>query len=811
MSLRALLRSVGMGALAVACRGGSPPPAQPASSSPAASAAFPAAGSLSDGGLAAFGMPPVDVVLDDPRLAAARALEQDGNDLGAAREVDRVRPGVTLEHERACAWSFVAGRLHFAADDFSESAAAFDAAAGDAHGPCRIANYARLREAEALVRAGRGEDALTALRGAGGLASTEEGRLATADACVAKGDRASAVADWRSLLEASPHGLRWVDTSMQLARALLDGVDGPPEARAHEANDLATRVLVEAPVVADKVDASGVRDRAAATVQHRLAPPLTPEERARQAQAWLDASQPKRARDVAESVVRALPPGEKEHADAACKASIVRARATPRGRAEEAADAWGAAIVRCRDDDSHASALFQGARASVAARRPAEALSRFAEVEKKFPTHHLADDARFRAALVVGDEGDHARSIAMLESVADAYPSGDMGSDALFRVFLEKLERRDLDGAKAVVDRLVAVPADVLGWGSACRAEYFRARVAEMGGDVDGAKTRYASIVRGRPLSYYMLLAYGRLRALDEPLARSTVAGAVAAEAAGPFFTRVHPELSSPEFARFVALLEVGEVDGARREAGASGWLSDSVDSEVLWAVASAFDRGGAPDVGHGFARTRLVDYRVHWPSGRWRAAWEVAFPRPWSDAVVRESDATHIPAPLTWAIMREESAFNPEARSGASALGLMQLMGGTARLIAQGTSFAWDDDALRRPDVSIALGARLLSSLRTSFPTQPALAIAAYNGGSVAVHRWLTERAGDDFDVFVERIGFDETRNYVKRVLASQAAYAFLYAPSALDEVLDLLGAPDAERAGARVAGTHPALPAGL
>jgi soluble lytic murein transglycosylase len=88
---------------------------------------------------------------------------------------------------------------------------------------------------------------------------------------------------------------------------------------------------------------------------------------------------------------------------------------------------------------------------------------------------------------------------------------------------------------------------------------------------------------------------------------------------------------------------------------------------------------------------------------------------------------------------------------------------------------------------VSIALGAKLLASLRTSFSANPALAIAAYNSGSGSVRRWLGERGADDFDVFVERIPFDETRNYLKRVLASEAAYAFLYAPKTLDELLAL------------------------
>jgi soluble lytic murein transglycosylase len=149
---------------------------------------------------------------------------------------------------------------------------------------------------------------------------------------------------------------------------------------------------------------------------------------------------------------------------------------------------------------------------------------------------------------------------------------------------------------------------------------------------------------------------------------------------------------------------------------------------------------------------------------------------------------------------MREESAFNPDAKSGASAIGLMQLLVGTGRMVARGTSLVVDEDALHRPEVSIALGTRLLAQMRASFPGNPSLAIAAYNSGSAPVRRWLRERGGDDFDVFVERIPFEETRNYIKRVLTSEAAYAYLYAPETLTELLSL-----PERAAGQQPGASP------
>jgi soluble lytic murein transglycosylase len=745
----------------------------------------------SDGGAATAttapdGMPRLSVVLDDPLLAVARERAEAKDDSAAAMELDRVQAAATLDARARCEWAYLAGRFHLSAGEVTEAAAAFERAASppDGGAPCALAPYARLREAVALVRAGRYDEAVTAARSVGDeIAARDETKLTLADALSCKGDRAGALAIWRSFLAANPRGLRWVDVSLQIATALLDGVEGPPSAGAQEALDLTTRVVIEAPVTADKLDAATVRQRAA-TVAKVALKPFTPEERARLAQAWLDASQPKRAREAADQVLAAVPRSEGRdgpHHPAACSAAIVRAQATPHGRTDDPAGAWGTAISRCEKDDALVTALYYGARASTNARRDAEALERFEKVETLFPKHRLADDARFRSALIALDQGSTERALGMLASIPDAYPEGDMGGEALFRVALEKLERSDLGAARTALDRaLVLAPEGA----SARRAEYFRARISELAGDSEDAKRRYVALVAEAPLDYYMLLAYARLRAQDEALARTTLETAAGREPLGPLVTEDHPELASPAFERFVSLLEVGEVDAARREASVGGLTAEGVDPGVLWTVAWLYDRAGAPDIGHWVTRGRLSEFRAHWPAGRWKVAWEVAFPRPWDAMVTRDSDSARIPTALTWAVMREESAFNPEAKSVANAIGLMQLMAGTARLVAHDTDLPFDEQALHRPEVSIALGTRLLSELRTSFPLHPAFAIAAYNGGSNAVRRWLQQHGADDFDVFVERIPFDETRNYVKKVLASEAAYAYLYAPAALDEI---------------------------
>jgi soluble lytic murein transglycosylase len=315
--------------------------------------------------------------------------------------------------------------------------------------------------------------------------------------------------------------------------------------------------------------------------------------------------------------------------------------------------------------------------------------------------------------------------------------------------------------AADLLDRIVALSPDDQHWATAGRAEYFRARVAAHAGQRDNARERYSALLSRHPLAYYMAQAYARLSDDDPALATRALSQALSREATAPLLTEHHPELESDAAARARALLKVGDIDAARRELLAAGAGREDVSPEVLWTIAMLYDQSGAPELGRGLVRQRLHDYLDHYPVGAWRTKWEIAYPRAFDELVVRDSHEARVPSALTWAIMREESDFVADARSSSNAFGLKQ------------------------PATSIALGTKLLGQLRASFAQNPPLAIAAYNGGGGAVSRWLQARGDEDFDLWVEEIPWDETRGYIKRVLSSEAAYAYLYDPTALDEVL--------------------------
>ncbi len=731
----------------------------------------------------AMTLPVLKVVLDDPRLGRARDLDRAKDSAGALRALRDVRPTDLAVHDR-CAWDYVEGRLALAAGLTGDAQAAFELTQAPA---CPLAGYATLRSAQALARAGHADEAITRANTVPeDLAARDEAKLVIAESLAAKNDRLGALPLWRAWLAANPHGGRWVDTSVRIATALLDGIDGLPEGRAREAYDLATKVVVEAPKLADAAGAVAARSRAVALLRARdpgVGEALSEAERAKQAQAWLDLGEPNKAFDLASAVLGATTkPGA-----AACRAAVTRANAAVKARGIKL-NGWPDAVTACDKDEQLVTALYSGAKAH-ASKDPKLAIDWFGRVEQLFPAHRLADDARYRSALLVAqgsDEGHEARAENMLRSLPDAYPGGDMRTEALFHVALGKMQRADWEAAKPLLDRITELAPEDRHWATAGRAEYFRARAAAATGDADGARSRLVRVVERYPLSFYMLLAQARLAAEDPEVAARTLKDAGQRDAEGAFPSRVHPILESAAITRAMRLLEVGEVDAARKEVAASGALADGVDSEVVWAIGSLYNQAGLPELGHSFSRSKLTDHLAHYPEGKWRVPWQVAYPRAFEGVVAKACAQNALPTPLAWGIMREESSFVPDVRSHANAIGLMQLIPPTAKWVAAGTSVPFDDASLKRPEVSVELGTRLLAKLRTTH-RHPALAIGAYNGGGGAVERWVSARVTDELDLFVELVPYDETRNYIKRVLSSQAAYAYLYDPASLNESLGL------------------------
>jgi soluble lytic murein transglycosylase len=150
----------------------------------------------------------------------------------------------------------------------------------------------------------------------------------------------------------------------------------------------------------------------------------------------------------------------------------------------------------------------------------------------------------------------------------------------------------------------------------------------------------------------------------------------------------------------------------------------------------------------------------------------DILYPLAYWQTVRAVSKQYQIDPFLLLSVMREESRFDPEARSVAGALGLMQIMPQTAYNLNSKLKMDISDRAeIFDVEINITLGAYYLGSLLKEFSSLPS-AIAAYNAGEHKVREWLKGGKYISFDEFIEDIPYDETRNYVKRVLVTYARY---------------------------------------
>ncbi|XXX78665.1 transglycosylase SLT domain-containing protein [Sorangium sp. So ce134] len=786
------------------------------------------------------------LVLDDPRLAPVQKLVAQEAYASAVAAMAQAL-SAPLSPADAAAFRYQLGRLRALAGDPLGAAKEFDAAAA-AGGP--LADHARFAAADLLARAGQPDAAIERARAvASDVAIADEVDRVVANALAEKGDIGGAAVRWQAYLARSWPASTWVPEALRFARALLRH---PGEDRAEEAIRLARRILDEAPGGAGAGEAKEILEQALSTLPFARRKPFLdpgPADLLARARALLASRQDKEALAVTEALI-ALPEAQAPSAFA-CDAFAARGEALGRVRRRpEAADIYGTAIERCGPAAPAAAAgasapavatgasasaaaatspaaaatspaaaatspaapvasagapaprrpetLYNAGRASLRVDRHAEAAARFALLEKEYPDHRLADDARYLGARALLALGDQAQFVQMLTAMPDDYPSGDMVADGLFELALFEMERDGWAGAVRPLELGLARFPHERAYHAAGRFPYYLGRAHLETGSPDKGKALLEQVIRDYPLSFYMALSHARLADADPAAAQRALSAALERDASAPYAELRSPLFAHPAFTRAVELARQGEAKLARRELDAIGVGSRTAPREVMWASAFLLARAGALPQSYSILRTAMAapaaddgrvelagDWVDHYPVGRWRGAWELAYPRPFAPLVAAEAKRSGIPEALAYAIMREESAFDPKVASPAQAYGLMQLIVPTAKRMAKPLGLPSSAEALKRPEINIALGCRYLSVLRGQFSDNPLLAIPAYNAGGGAPKRWIAERPSQSFDLWVERIPYEETRLYTKRVLASLAVYELLYTGDQPSEAL--------------------------
>jgi soluble lytic murein transglycosylase len=309
---------------------------------------------------------------------------------------------------------------------------------------------------------------------------------------------------------------------------------------------------------------------------------------------------------------------------------------------------------------------------------------------------------------------------------------------------------------------------------------YWSARAHDQLGSEPAAAALYRVVASDYLNSYYGRLASTLLTERGE----ATVSPTVVIEAADTAPAAPDPATAVPNAEIIRALASVELYDQALQEAEYAwrAWgESSALQATRAWL---RYQRAGQPEATAHFADLRgaITTMRRAYP--QFMAAGgeqlppqvlQVIFPLEYWSLIKKYSDAHELDPYLITALVAQESTFTVDVRSSANAVGLMQLIPGTARRYATKLGIRYANGVRTQAETNIRLGMRYFKDLMNRFGGAH-FALASYNAGEGRIARWIKERPGFAQDEFIDDIPYLETQNYVKRILGTADDYRRLY-----------------------------------
>ena len=386
-------------------------------------------------------------------------------------------------------------------------------------------------------------------------------------------------------------------------------------------------------------------------------------------------------------------------------------------------------------------------------------------VIKKYPgdTNSAAIALYLLSDLAI-DAGQIDSARANLLHLASRYPSSPQRPHAIFTAALIAMQRGKPQVAVQELSRALDAKSVT---GEIDASRYWLARARMAAGDTAGARAGFRELIAKGPESYYAVRSAARLDTI--PWNTLTAPTMAPPDSLDGVFDRAHQLdlLGLDAEARFERDRVAAEAKGIDAERVAMAFLAKGFISKATQLGSRASAAGAPKDA----------------------TLWRLLYPLPFAGTLHDAAAQEHIDPLLVASVIRQESGFDPHATSRTNARGLMQVEPSVGKDIAQTLRFPdFDAAQLWLPPVNLTLGIYHFAANLTRYP-ELERGIAAYNAGTSRVDRWTlapldgkTRTADkvrdqlDDVELFVERIPFVETRDYVRQVMRNQAVYRMVY-----------------------------------
>ncbi|MGH9724774.1 MAG: transglycosylase SLT domain-containing protein, partial [Candidatus Acidiferrales bacterium] len=386
------------------------------------------------------------------------------------------------------------------------------------------------------------------------------------------------------------------------------------------------------------------------------------------------------------------------------------------------------------------------------------------------PTSHWAEAALFLAGNYYWVQLDRDQAVAYYQRLAEQFPSSSYADAAQWRVAWTAILKRAPQAADLLAQHLRRYPGSPF----TPDALYWLGRLAEEAANLPDARAYYAKLEQRFPNNYFTRASAARMRAIGKGTASSLdiLASIPAMPPMQPIGAEI-PQAAAGRQARADALRMIAFDASAELELRAG--YAETGEPRLLLEAAQA-----AVNAGHSGAAIVMVRQIVPQIESRAladvpREVWLAAYPLPFAASIRRWSAHSHVDPMLAAGLIHQESAFEPDAHSPADALGLMQLLPKTARLLARQQRIRYSHARLFEPDYNIRFGTAYLANLFKQFGSVESV-LAAYNAGEDRVTQWTAGQTYREPAEFVDSIPFTETREYVEIVTRNAEIYRQLY-----------------------------------
>jgi len=413
-----------------------------------------------------------------------------------------------------------------------------------------------------------------------------------------------------------------------------------------------------------------------------------------------------------------------------------------------------------------------------------DAISYYQKLLKLFPNSNYCDDALYRAGRIHFFKEDFQNAASYFQRISSDYPGGDKLPDALWELGWIRYRSADYSAAETTFSNYASL---YKGTTLEEKGLFWQAKCCQKLGDNNKAAELYQKIIDLNSYSYYTFASGEMLAEMNKEVQIKRINTQLNPE--NPQIAGIIPDIYSIlEEDSYIEGSEINHINKAIELLKLEFFNSASLEikagsSEIeenpvrILEIATLYMKSNNYANSINIIGKNLKQLKSGLNEPYTDYLYYLYYPYGYKEIVKKYSSQYNLDPLFTLAVIKQESNFIPDAVSYAGAQGLMQIMPATGKGIASQVGISnYNINLLLDQDINIRMGTFYLRQMLNNFDQNMIYCLGAYNGGPGRMSDWISRQGNMDIDEFIESISYEQSREYIKKVMGNYYFYQMLY-----------------------------------